>query len=222
MPAVFDASSGYRNCGQCAVRILAARSKAARQPVGTSRCWRLSALSPTVASEGCIGFQIPPRIRTFMTARTFRLTLAAIALFALSACSAADGTDEGLSGTRGTIDMAVSDTCTAGSDSKCVLVNGQSVMLPSTFQEAGIKDSSVAANGQSAVDVTFNEDGAKIFQSLTKEAAGAGDSARLLIRIGDDLQAAVRVMEALKGDQIQIALSPDESAQAIVDLIRGD
>lgn len=156
-----------------------------------------------------------------MTSRTSRLTLAVIVLFSLSACSSAAGADEASSGTGGTIDMAVSDTCTAGSDSKCILVNGESVMLPSTFQEAGVKDSTVAENGQSAVDVTFNEDGAKILQALTKEAAGAGDSARLLIRIGDELQAAVRVMEALEGDQIQIALSPDESAQDLVDLIQG-
>ena len=222
MPGVFDASPGNRNCGQCAVRFLAAQSGAARQPVGTSRCWRLSALSPTVASEGYVSFQILPRVRTFMTSRTSRLTLAAIALFALSACSSAGGADEASSGTGGTIDMAVSDTCTAGSNSKCVSVNGESVLLPSTFQEVGVKDSSVAQNGQSTVNVTFNEDGAKIFQALTKEAAGAGDSARLLIRIGDDLQAAVHVMEALKGDQVQIAFSPDESAQDIVDLIQGN
>ena len=157
-----------------------------------------------------------------MTARISRLTVAAIVLCALSACSSAGGADEAPSGTGGTIDMAVSDTCTAGSDSKCVFVNGASVLLPSAFQEAGVKDSSVAENGQSAVDVTFNEDGAKIFQALTKQAAGAGDSARLLIRIGDELQAAVHVMEAMKGDQVQIGLSPDESAQDIVDLIQGN
>jgi preprotein translocase subunit SecD len=118
--------------------------------------------------------------------------------------------------------MAVSGTCTAGSDSQCVLVHGDSVLLPSTFREAGVKSSSVAENGQSAVDVTFTADGAKVWQELTEEAAGAGDSARLLIRVGDELQSAVRVIEAMKGDQVQIALEPNESAQDLVDLIQGN
>ncbi|TFC52846.1 MULTISPECIES: hypothetical protein [unclassified Cryobacterium] len=103
-----------------------------------------------------------------------------------------------------------------------MLVNGDSVLLPSTFQEAGVKNSSVAENGQSAVDVTFNDDGAKVWQELTEEAVGAGDSARLLIKIGDKLQAAVRVMDVSTGDQVQIALAPDESAQDLVDLIQGN
>jgi preprotein translocase subunit SecD len=118
--------------------------------------------------------------------------------------------------------MAVSDTCAAGSDSLCVLVNGESVSLPSTFAQAGVKDSSVAESGQSAVNVTFTEDGAKVWQALTEEAVGAGDSARLLIRVGGELQSAVRVMEATKGDQVQIALGPDESAKELVDLIQGN
>ncbi|ANP71764.1 hypothetical protein PA27867_0797 [Cryobacterium arcticum] len=118
--------------------------------------------------------------------------------------------------------MAVSDTCIAGSDSQCVLVDGDSVLLPSTFREAGVKSSSVAEGGQSAVDVTFTEDGAKVWQELTEEAVRAGDSARLLIKVGGEVQTAVRVMEAMKGDQVQIALGTDESAQDLVDLIQGD
>jgi len=157
-----------------------------------------------------------------MSFRTTRLTLAAIMLLALSACSSSAGADETSSGTGGTIDMAVSDTCIAGSDSQCVLVDGDSVLLPSTFREAGVKSSSVAEGGQSAVDVTFTEDGAKVWQELTEEAVGAGDSARLLIKVGGEVQTAVRVMEAMKGDQVQIALGTDESAQDLVDLIQGN
>ena len=157
-----------------------------------------------------------------MSFRTSRLTLAAFMLVALSACSSSAGADETASGTRGAIDVAVSDTCIAGSDSHCVLVDGDSVLLPSTFREAGVKSASVAEDGQSAVDVTFTEDGAKVWQDLTEEAIGAGDSARLLIKVGGELQSAGRVMETMKGDQVQIALGPDESAQDLVDLIQGN
>jgi preprotein translocase subunit SecD len=167
-------------------------------------------------------FGIPRRERMIMTFRTSRLALAAMALLALSACSSSAGADEASSGTGGTIEMAVSDTCTAGSDSQCVSVNGESVLLPSTFEEADVKDSSVAESGQSTVDVTFTADGAKVWQELSEEAVGAGDSARLVIKVGDELQSAVRVMEAMKGDQVQIALGPDGNAQDLVDLIQGN
>ncbi|WP_133159804.1 hypothetical protein [Cryobacterium sp. TMN-39-2] len=68
--------------------------------------------------------------------------------------------------------------------------------------------------------MTFDKDGAEVFHALTEKAVGAGDSARLVIKIGGELQAAVLVMEALKGDHAQIGLSPDVIAKEIVDLIR--
>jgi hypothetical protein len=83
-----------------------------------------------------------------MSFRTTRLTLAAFMLLALSACSSSAGADGTPSGTVGTIDMAVSDTCIAGSDSQCVLVDGDSVLLPSTFREAGVASFSVAEAGR--------------------------------------------------------------------------
>ncbi|MGY4858522.1 SecDF P1 head subdomain-containing protein [Cryobacterium sp. AP23] len=144
-----------------------------------------------------------------------------LAVLALSACSGAAGVDEPSSGTGGQIEMTVAETCTEGSDSPCVLVNGQNVLLPDAFEEAGVADSSVAGNGQNAVDVTFTADGAAVLHELTEQAVGAGDQARLVIRIGGELQAAVVVMETLKGDQLQIGLSPDENAQELVDMIKG-
>lgn len=155
-----------------------------------------------------------------MTSRTPRLSLAVLAVLALSACSAAAGADEASPGTGGVIEMAISETCTDGSDAQCVSVNGTSVLLPSGFEVAGVRDSSVAEDGQNMVDVTFDNDGAEVFHALTEKAVGAGDSARLVIKIGGELQAAVLVMEALTGDQAQIGLSPDVSAKEIVDLIR--
>lgn len=155
-----------------------------------------------------------------MSSRTPRITLVVLALFALSACSATTDS-EASPATGGIIEMAVSETCTEGADSECVSVNGANVLLPSAFEQAGVKDSSISDNGQNAIDVTFNKDGTKVFHSLTEQAAGAGDSARLVIKIGGELQAAVTVMDALEGDQVQIGLSSDDDAQEIVDLIQG-
>lgn len=154
-----------------------------------------------------------------MTSRSPAFLLTVLAVLALSACSS--GTDEASSEPGGMIEMAISETCTQPSDSQCVSVNDENVLLPSAFEQAGVKDSSVAENGQNAVDVTFDEDGTDVFHELTETTAEAGDSARLVIRIGGELQAAVVVMEALKGDHVQIALSPDDSAQEIVALIQG-
>jgi len=148
------------------------------------------------------------------------LTSAVLAVLMLSACSAADA-DDASPDTGGTIEMAVSEVCTEASDADCVLVNGTSVLLPSAFEQAGVTNARVADGGQNAVEVTFDHSGAEILHTLTADAAEAGEAARLVIRIGGKLQAAVVVMEALEGDQAQIGLAPDENAQDIVDLIQG-
>jgi len=156
-----------------------------------------------------------------MTSRTVRLYSVVLAVLALSACSAAPGVDATSSVRGGAIELAVSQTCAEGSDPQCVSVKGENVVLPAAFERAGVEDATVAeGEGQHAVDVTFGDDGAVVFHTLTGRAAGAGSSARLVIRIGGEIQGAVVVMQALEGDQIQIALSPDDNAPGIVDLIR--
>ncbi|TFD35945.1 hypothetical protein E3T40_07240 [Cryobacterium sp. TMT1-19] len=83
-----------------------------------------------------------------------------------------------------------------------------------------MKDASIAeGEGSDAVEVTFTEDGAVVFNALTVKAVQAGDSARLIIKIGGEIQAAVVVMEAMEGDHVQISVSPEDNAQKIVDLI---
>jgi len=155
-----------------------------------------------------------------MISRTPMLTAAVLAVLALSACSTA-GADQAPSGAGGTIEMAIADVCAEGSDAGCVVVNGTSVVLPAAFEQTGVTSARVADGGQNAVDVTFDQDGAEILHSLTEEAAGAEDPVRLVIRIGGELHAAVVVMEALTGDQVQIGLAPDVSAQDLVEVIRG-
>lgn len=154
-----------------------------------------------------------------MTSRTSRLSLVVLVVFALGGCSAA-GAGDTASATGGAVELAVSETCADRADPQCVLVNGENVVLPSAFERAGVEDATIAeGEGQNAVDVTFNEDGAVVLNALTEKAAQAGDSARLVIRIGGEIQAAVMVMQALEGDHVQISISPDDSAQEIVDLI---
>jgi hypothetical protein len=99
-----------------------------------------------------------------------------------------------------------------------VEVNGEKVALPPVFERAGVEDATIV-EGQNAVDVTFTEAGAAVFHTLTVKAVQGGDSLRLVIKIGGEIQAAVVVMEASEGDHVQISVSPDDSAGALVDLI---
>lgn len=155
-----------------------------------------------------------------MASRTPRLSLVVLVVLALSGCSTGVGTGDSASATGGAIELAVSHTCADGADPQCVQVNGENVVLPSSLERAGVKDATIAeGEGQNAVDVTFTEDGAVVFNALTVKAVQAGDSARLIIKIGEEIRAAVVVMEALDGDHVQISVSPDDNAQKIVDLI---
>ena len=157
-----------------------------------------------------------------MTSRTPGLSLAALAVLVLSACSVVGGADDSPPVTGGTIELAVSETCTDVSDPQCVSVDGEHVVLPPAFERAGVEDAAVAeGEGRNAVDVTFSEDGEAVFHALTKKAARAGGSARLVIKIGGEMRAAVAVMQALEGDHLQIVLAPDDSAREVVDLIHG-
>lgn len=154
-----------------------------------------------------------------MTSRTGRLYLLVPVLLALSACSAAGGAEATSPGARGAIELALSESCAEGSDSPCVVVNGHNILLPSTFERAGVEAAAVAeGEQQSAVDVTFTDDGAAVLRALTKQAAGT--TARLVLKAGDEILAAVMVMEALDGEQLHIIISPDDDAQKIVELIR--
>ncbi len=157
-----------------------------------------------------------------MTSRLRKFCLVIPILLALSGCSAAGSVNEASLTSGGTIELAVSETCAEGSDTQCVSVNGENVILPSAFERAGVEDAAVAeGEGQSAVDVTFNSDGAAVLQTLTEQAAQAGDTARLVMKIGGEIKASVAVMGALKGNHIQFILSPDDNSQEVVDLIQG-
>ena len=155
-----------------------------------------------------------------MNTRTRGLSLLILIALALGGCSTA--VEPGLTSETpgGTIELAVSETCVEGSDSQCVSVQGQYIVSPAVFKTATIEDAVASErDGQNTVDVTFTDDGAAIVNSLTAEAVQAGGEARLVMRIGDEIRAAVTVAEPLTGDSLTIALSPDDSAQEVVDLI---
>lgn len=155
-----------------------------------------------------------------MTFRTRRLALVVLVSMGLCGCSAATDTDQSQTPDGGLIELAVSETCAEGSDPQCTAVGGEWVILPTTFEKAAVDDAAVSDTAQrNAVDVTFSAEGASVLNSLTDQAARAGAEARLVFKVGDELLAAVAVMEALDGDQVTIALAPDDDPQQIVDLI---
>lgn len=155
-----------------------------------------------------------------MSSRARWFCVAVPVLLVLSGCSAAGNAGTASSTSGGAIELAVSETCAEASNPQCVSVNGENVVLPSAFESAGVANAAVA-EGQHAVGVTFDHGGAAVFHTLTKQTAQAGASARLLIKIGDEIQAAVSVPQAMETDQVQIMISPDASAQKVVRKIQG-
>lgn len=158
-----------------------------------------------------------------MDPRTRGLSLLALVALAVSGCSAEVESGEPAESSDGSIELAVSETCAEGSDPRCVPIDGQYVMSPATFEPATVEKVAVAENdGKSAVDLTFTEDGAAVLKSLTEEAVQAGDDARLVMKIGDEMRSAVAVPGPVTGDAMTIPLSAADSAQDVVDLILND
>ena len=146
-----------------------------------------------------------------MTSRTRKISLVVLAVLALSACSAGVGANETPSATGGAIELAVAETCAKGSDPKCVSVKGEYVVLPSAFERAGVEDATAAeGQGPNTVDVTFTKEGATVLHTLTEKAARAKDSARLVLKIGGEIQSVVTVMQAVDNGRVQIGFSPDD------------
>lgn len=158
-----------------------------------------------------------------MDPRTRGLSLLALVALAVSGCSAEVESGEPAESSGGSIELAVSETCAEGSAPQCVPIDGQYVMSPATFEPATVEEAAVAENdGQSAVDLKFTEDGADVLKSLTEEAVQAGDDARLVMKIGDEMRSAVAVPGPVTGDAMTIPLSTADSAQDVVDLILDD
>ncbi|MGL3806366.1 hypothetical protein ACSYDW_09740 [Paeniglutamicibacter sp. R2-26] len=157
-----------------------------------------------------------------MTARTRMIGLVVLTMLTFSACSADTGADATTSAAGGAIELAVAESCTEGNDPACVAVQGEHVVLPLAFERAAVEDATVDEDhGPNTVDVTFTKDGATVLQKLTENAARAGNSARLVIKVGGEIQAVVTVMEAVDNGRVQIELPSDEGTAKVVELIQG-
>lgn len=157
-----------------------------------------------------------------MTYRTSRVAILVLASLVLGGCTATADTDTASSPAGGTIELAISRTCNEGSDSRCLPVGDEHVMRPSGYDEAAVEKAVVSGDKQqNAVHITFTDDGAEVLTDLTTRAADAGSESRLLLKIGGEIRAAVRVEEPLSGERVTIGLAPEDDPQEVVELIRG-
>ncbi|MEV8250342.1 hypothetical protein AB0O87_05385 [Microbacterium sp. NPDC076768] len=157
-----------------------------------------------------------------MTVRMRWLGLMALASLVLSGCSTAGGADGTSASAGGVIELAVAEVCEAGSDPQCVLVGEEYVVVPSDFESAGVESAAAIEDAQqNAVEVTLTSEGAAVLNDLSGQAAQAGDDTRLLFKVDDDILSAVRVMDALQGNQVVIALGSEDAPQELVDRLQG-
>lgn len=161
-----------------------------------------------------------------MSQCTRLFALALLLSFGLVGCSASSDSDPSLTqadGNEGNIGLALSERCFEGTDPECIPVGGQHVMRPSAFEEAAVENA-VARNDdqQRAVDITLTDEGAKVLHDLTAEADGSDDGTRLVMKAGDAILAAVSVRAPLSGDQVTLALGPEDDPDSVIALIQGD
>lgn len=142
----------------------------------------------------------------------------ATAVLVLSGCAGDAGAD-GSTTTSGALELAVSEICVPDSTPECVAVNGEHVVVPSADLLRAEVESVAAAGDQpgSAVDITFSDEGAAVLETSTAEVAQAGDDARLIIKVGNEVLAAVAVAQPLKGDHVQVALPADMSPEDFIE-----
>lgn len=118
------------------------------------------------------------------------------------------------------LEMAVSVTCAGDSSSQCVSINGEDVLItPAEFEQLGVD--AAAAAGTGLIDVTLDSDGAAVMQQLSTEASEAGEDARLVTRVGNDVLSAVRVQGAFRGQFLQMAVPAEVDAGRIAARING-
>ncbi|MBZ2195771.1 hypothetical protein [Occultella gossypii] len=161
-----------------------------------------------------------------MADRMRRSWYVGLLVLVVSACSAG-GTGDGPTPTPtgGAVELAVAQACTAGSGADCVPVNGEHVEVSAAeFSRAGVAEATAVpdAGEGDAVDLTFDPDGAAVLQELSAQAAGAGETARLVIRVGETLVSAAAVPEPLEeaAGNVRIALPDGTSAADVVEEIR--
>ena len=78
----------------------------------------------------------------------------------------------------------------------------------------------VDEGGQNAIALTLTSDGAAVLAELTEQVVATGLETRLVVKIGDDVLSAVRVVEALQTDVVVVALPTSESPNDVIELVR--
>ena len=149
------------------------------------------------------------------------LTTSAAALL-LSSCAGDEGTlsAAGLP-SSGAVELAISETCADTAVEGCVSTAGDSVTLPTDFERVGVTEAvAVDEGGQNAVGLTLSVDGATTLAAVTQRVADAGPDARLVVKIGDDLLSAVRVVDDVRTDFVVVALPSSENPDDVIDIIR--
>lgn len=157
-----------------------------------------------------------------MAQHTRQLIVITLVTLGLWGCAAADTSNPPSTSNEGSIELSLSETCDERSDPQCIHVGNQYVLQPSGFERAAVENA-VAHNEeqQNTVDITFTDRGAKLFNELTAQASDADTESRLLLKVGDKILAAVSVHAPLSGDQVTLALSPEDDAYAIIEQIQG-
>lgn len=156
-----------------------------------------------------------------MTQHTARFAFVILVSLGLCGCAVAGDSETPAARRGGSIQMAVTQTCDAGSDPQCIPMGDEHLMRPSDFEEAAVETAVARTDDtQNAVDVTFTDQGAEVLNDLTTQASDADDESRLLVKAGDEIVSAVSVMEPISGNQVTFGLSPEDEADAIVELIQ--
>lgn len=157
-----------------------------------------------------------------MMNRTSKVAVVIIASLGLAGCTVPSDSDTESSPAEGSIELAVTETCGESSDAQCIGIGQESVIRPAEFDVAPVAEVEVSDDSQqNAVDITLTEEGSRVVTDLTGEASEQGDDTRLVMKVGGEIIAAVRVEETLVGEDLTISLAPDQDPQDIVELIRG-
>ncbi|MBB1029297.1 hypothetical protein G6027_00025 [Dietzia sp. SLG310A2-38A2] len=118
------------------------------------------------------------------------------------------------------LEMALLETCPRDSDSQCVSIHGENVLVdPSGFEHVGVEAADQDSAG--AIGVTLDNAGAGVVRRLTMDASHAGENARLVTRVDTELLSAVRVRGEFHGAHLLITIPPDVDAVAVAEKLNG-
>lgn len=166
---------------------------------------------------------------------TKKLTLVISLLAALTGCSS-DGSsednattpppasDDAVNATSGALELAVSQTCSPGSDPQCIPYYDEHILVvPTALERAAVESASgdPSAGEFDMITVQLDSAGTEVVQRMTAEALQAGDRTRLVMKVGDTVISAARVRGELRTDHMQVALPPDAPTQDILKNLNG-